>query len=157
MLHLMEGLGDDMTEDKKKIKVKVFRFNPRQDKEPSYDTFEVPLSKHMTVLTVLNYIYENLDSSLAYNYSCKEGLCHACALIVNGEACEACSTLVKGEITIEPPSGFEVIKDLIASDVLVSNRDLLLSARQHSVERVYDRCEELFEKLLRKLNRGGIE
>lgn len=125
--------GEKMTEVKEKIKVKVFRFDPSIDKEPRYVTYEVPFSKEekMCVLSLLDYIYENLDSSLAYLSSCRVGRCHCCDLMVNGKAVEACSELVLGDITIEPPLklGFKVIKDLIASDILLSSRDVIALTR----------------------------
>lgn len=117
--------------EEKIIKVKVFRFNPLKDKEPSYKTYEVPLVEGMSVLNVLNYIYENIDGSLSYYYSCRRGSAACCAMMVNGEAVMACATLANGDMTIEPPKvlGFEVIKDLIASDILLNTRDLTFMAR----------------------------
>lgn len=127
-----------VTEVKDKIKVTVYRFNPLKDKEPRYVTYEVPYTPYMTVLSALNYIYENIDSSLSYQYSCREGLCHACDMIVNGEAVEACSKMVHGDITIEPPwkLGFKVIKDLIADDVRLSERDHILSASEQTFKSI---------------------
>lgn len=123
----------------KKIKVTICRFNPKRDKAPNYVTYEVPYTQNMTVLTALNYVYENIDNTLSYQYSCKEGLCHACDMIVNGAAVEACSTVVHGDITVEPPwrmdrwgRGFKVIKDLIADDILYSERDHTLSSRNQA-------------------------
>ncbi len=99
----------------KNIKVKVFRFDPTTDKEPRYQTYEVPLTEGMSVLDVLDYIYENLDSSLAYydHAACRHGLCGGCTLLVNGKASLVCQTPVSGDITIEPPSKFEVVRDLV--------------------------------------------
>lgn len=127
----------------KKINVTVFRFSPAKDKAPRYVTYEVPYQEGMTVLSALNYIYENLDSTLSYQYSCREGLCHACDMLVNGAAVEACSTLVKGDIKVEPPirldrwgRGFKVIKDLVADDVLGSERDNEILSKNRAYESI---------------------
>jgi len=78
----------------KKIKVKVFRFDPTVEKEPHYETYEVPLTEGMSVLDILDYIYENIDSSLAYydHAACRHGICGGCAVVVNGKTCLACQT-----------------------------------------------------------------
>jgi succinate dehydrogenase/fumarate reductase iron-sulfur protein len=99
----------------KKIKVKVFRFDPSVGHEPFYNTYEVPLNSRMSVLDILDYIYENLDGSLAYyNHSaCHSGICGRCMLIVNGKASLACQTMVTTNITVEPPQKFKIIRDLV--------------------------------------------
>ncbi len=50
----------------KMIRVKVFRFDPAADKEPWYQTYQVPWEKGMSAMTALDYIYQNLDGTLAY-------------------------------------------------------------------------------------------
>lgn len=97
----------------KNIKVKVFRFNPKIEDSPHYDVFEIPYIEGMSVLNALIYIYENLDSSLAFPYSCRIGRCGWCTLLINGKASLTCTTPVKGDIVVEPLPLFEVIKDLV--------------------------------------------
>ena len=36
------------------------------DKEPHYQTYQVPFEKGMSAMTALDYIYQNLDGTLAY-------------------------------------------------------------------------------------------
>jgi fumarate reductase (CoM/CoB) subunit B len=67
----------------------------------------------MRVTDVLNYIYQNRDQSLAFRYSCRAGLCGVCLLKVNGKACLSCHRIAEKEMTIEPPSQYSVIKDLV--------------------------------------------
>jgi hypothetical protein len=50
----------------KSIKVSVFRFDPSVDPEPHYQTYQVPFEKGMSAMSALDYIYQNLDSTLAY-------------------------------------------------------------------------------------------
>ncbi len=102
-----------MAEVKEKIKVKILRFNPTSDKESYYKEYDVPFGKGLTVLMVLNHIYENIDKSIAYYYSCRTGKCGGCTLMINGKAVQSCVAPVDGNIVVEPMRGFEVIKDLV--------------------------------------------
>jgi succinate dehydrogenase/fumarate reductase iron-sulfur protein len=97
------------------VKVKVFRFDPSVDEEPHYRTYKVPLAERMSVLDVLDYIYENLDGSLAYydHAACRHGVCSGCSMMVNGKPTLACQTVVLSDITVEPIPKFQVIKDLV--------------------------------------------
>jgi succinate dehydrogenase/fumarate reductase iron-sulfur protein len=102
-----------MSEIEKRIKVKILRFNPKKDKEPHFETYEVPISEGMSVLNVLDYIHKNIDRSLAFYYSCRIGKCKGCTMMINGKAKEACTTPAREDLTIEPLVGYEVIKDLV--------------------------------------------
>ncbi|MDD3807790.1 MAG: succinate dehydrogenase iron-sulfur subunit [Candidatus Marinimicrobia bacterium] len=103
-------------EKKKTKQFKIFRFNPKTDKRHYFDTFDVPYEAGMTVLQALNYIQRNLDGSLAYRSSCREGICGSCAMHINGKYCLACETQVihvKGTVTIRPMAHLDIIKDLV--------------------------------------------
>ena len=102
-----------MVEAEEEIKVRIIRFNPRKDKKPQYVLYKVPYVKGMSVLNVLTYIYENLDSSLAYFVSCRIGKCGGCTAMVNGKATRVCTEPVRGDLTIEPLRGYKIIKDLV--------------------------------------------
>jgi len=93
--------------------VRVFRFDPAKDKEPHFDKFENIPYEGMRVTDVLNYIYQNIDSSLAFRYSCRAGLCGVCVLCVNEKPCFSCHKIAEKEMTIEPPARFTVLKDLV--------------------------------------------
>ena len=93
--------------------VKILRFDPEKDKEPKMETFEDVPYEGMRVTDVLNYIYQNVDSSLAFRYSCRAGLCGVCILRVNGKACMSCNKIAEKAMTIEPPGQYAVIKDLV--------------------------------------------
>lgn len=98
--------------------MKVQRYDPTQDKEPSYATYEVPFKEGYSVLHLLRYVYENLDPTLAYYASCRLGECAGCLVRVNGRPCLACIALVDEEmianpLVIEPQAGREVIRDLV--------------------------------------------
>ncbi len=99
----------------KMIRVNVFRFNPSSDKEPYYRTYEVPFEKGMSAMTALDYIYQNLDGTIAYydHAGCDLGICARCTGIINGKPGLLCQTLLEGDVTLEPVSKSKVLKDLV--------------------------------------------
>jgi len=99
-------------EEKKLIKVKCFRFDPKKNETPYYDTFEVPLNGAMSIQDCLLYIRENLDPSLAFFINCRLGFCRRCLVRVNGKSCLACLTDVEDDFTVEPLLKDKVIRDL---------------------------------------------
>jgi succinate dehydrogenase / fumarate reductase iron-sulfur subunit len=100
---------------KRSIRVKVYRFEPTIDEKPFYKTCNVPLVKGMSVLDVLDYIYQRLDPTLSYydHAACRHGLCGKCTMTINGKTALACQALVDGDLVLEPPSRFKVVKDLV--------------------------------------------
>ncbi len=95
---------------------KVFRFNPGKDDLPSFQSYQVPSFKGMTVLEGLYYILENLDSTLAFRSSCRMGVCGSCAMHINGQYGLACETQIAtlGEtVTIRPLAHMKVIRDMV--------------------------------------------
>jgi len=107
-----------------RIEVKVFRYNPSVDSKPRFDTFTVPYTQDMTVLDALHYIYENLDPTLAYRWSCRAGQCGSCAMIVNGKPCAACRMQVeRGKpLSIAPLTQFPVVRDLVVDTTRAVDR-----------------------------------
>lgn len=95
-------------------RVKVSRFDPGADTAVRFDAWEVPYEEGQTVLDVLVYIYENLDSTLAFRWGCKKGHCGSCPLQVNGHPVFSCREHASAEMVVEPHPKFEVIKDLVA-------------------------------------------
>jgi succinate dehydrogenase / fumarate reductase iron-sulfur subunit len=81
------------------------------------DTFSVPVTKGLTVLDGLHYIKENLDSSLAWRYSCRMGVCGSCGMFINSYPRLACNTqileLKADTIHLKPLPNFDIIKDLV--------------------------------------------
>ena len=99
----------------KAVKIKVFRYDPDIDKEPHYETYEIPYTEGWMVLDALNYIYENIDGTLAYRWACRAGQCGSCAVIINGKPKIACRTTLEKEksITITPLLQFPIVRDLV--------------------------------------------
>jgi len=99
----------------KTISVKVFRYDPTKDKEPFYQDYEVPLIKGMSAMDALDYIYENLDGTLAYydHAACSLGICARCTGKINGKAGLFCQTAIHEDSILDPTSKSRVIKDLV--------------------------------------------
>lgn len=101
-----------------KVKLKIFRFDPRTDTNPHYDTFLLDANSNDRILDCLNKIRWEQDGSLAYRMSCAHGICGSDGMTINGVSALACQKLVKDydishEILIQPLSVFPVLKDLV--------------------------------------------
>jgi len=105
-----------------RAQVRIFRYDPMQDREPRYDFFEVPLEKGNVILDVLNFVYENLDGTLAFEHGCRYGRCGLCAVKVNGRPVLACQTLAGPAMVIEPLDNFPIIRDLVVDRKEVDDR-----------------------------------
>ncbi len=99
------------------MKVKVFRYDPAHDREPHYDTFEIPYDEQETIMGVLKQIAEHHDGSLAFRESCRIGNCLICTVKVNGRKLLSCRETLKDfegdELVLEPAADDQVIRDLI--------------------------------------------
>ena len=100
------------------VKLKIFRFDPQNDMEPHYDTFQVQAEPTDRLLDCLNKVRWEQDGSLAYRMSCAHGICGSDGMTINGVSALACQKLVQEypaskEILIEPLSVFAVVKDLV--------------------------------------------
>lgn len=103
-----------MNKGQKMTQTRVFRFDPKVDKEPRYEAYDTPFEGH-TVLDVLKYIYEKYDSALSFRFGCAGAgheRCGACPVLVNGKPAMSCKKMAEEKMTIEPHPKFEVIKDL---------------------------------------------
>ena len=95
----------------------VTRYNPERDRAPFVTTYEVSVHEGMTVLDGLHYIKDNLDSTLAWRYSCRMGICGSCGMLLNGRPGLACNTqilhIADANLTVGPLPNFEIIRDLV--------------------------------------------
>lgn len=96
-----------------KAQVHISRFNPHQDASPSIQTYEYELSTGMTVLDVLNYIHDNVDSTFCYSYCCRNGHCGLCAINIDKKPALACRKGAYDGMTLEPLLNFHTLKDLV--------------------------------------------
>jgi succinate dehydrogenase/fumarate reductase-like Fe-S protein len=121
----------DQEAKKNFITARVLRYDPATDEEAHFETYEVPKYDvgRQTVSKVLEYIFENLDSSISYYLTCNRGICNGCVAMINGKAQLLCMTESPDEVTIEPMPHHKVIRDLI---VVPEDEDRL---RRRVVER----------------------
>ena len=96
---------------------KIYRWDPESGENPRYDTFEIDLDDcGPMVLDALIKIKNEVDPTLTFRRSCREGICGSCSMNMNGRNGLACTTAMedlKGEIRITPLPHMEVIKDLV--------------------------------------------
>ena len=96
---------------------KVYRYDPDNGKNPSWDTYDVDVSLcGPMVLDVLIYIKTHMDPTLTFRRSCREGICGSCAMNIDGINTLACIyglDQISGDIKIYPLPHMSVIKDLI--------------------------------------------
>jgi succinate dehydrogenase / fumarate reductase iron-sulfur subunit len=96
---------------------KVYRWNPDDGKNPVLDTYEVDLDKcGPMVLDAIIKIKNEIDSSLTFRRSCREGICGSCAMNIDGTNTLACLkpiAEVKGDVKITPLPHMPVVKDLV--------------------------------------------
>lgn len=100
--------------EEKVIHARIFRYSS-EDGVSRADTFVVPYSPGMTFQTMLRYIYENADPTLAFrDYRCGRGVCNACSIKVNGKVIRSCQAPVQAgvEVFLEPAND-RIIRDLV--------------------------------------------
>ncbi|KAF8819881.1 succinate dehydrogenase [ubiquinone] iron-sulfur protein [Cardiosporidium cionae] len=98
-------------------KFRVFRFNPSKNNRPYIQTFEFPRNAcGPMVLDGLFHIKNEMDSTLSFRRSCREGICGSCAMNINGKNGLACLTPIpEGESVteVQPLPQLYVIRDLV--------------------------------------------
>ncbi len=95
----------------------VYRYDPDNGENPRIDTYDVDLdSCGPMVLDVLIKIKNEVDPTLTFRRSCREGICGSCAMNIDGGnslACTVTSDSIKGEVKIYPLPHMSVVKDLV--------------------------------------------
>lgn len=98
-------------------KFKIYRFDPDSGENPRLDTFEVDLDKcGPMILDALIKIKNEMDSTLTFRRSCREGVCGSCAFNIDGTNTLACTKPIKdvrGDVKVYPLPHMPVIKDLV--------------------------------------------
>jgi len=98
-------------------KFQIYRFNPDSPDNPSLDSFEIDLAEcGPMVLDALIKIKGEVDSSLTFRRSCREGICGSCAMNIDGTNTLACTKSIddiSGDVKIYPLPHMPVIKDLV--------------------------------------------
>jgi succinate dehydrogenase / fumarate reductase iron-sulfur subunit len=64
---------------------KIYRYDPDTGENPRYDTYEVNLDEcGPMVLDALIKIKNELDPTLTFRRSCREGICGSCSMNMDG-------------------------------------------------------------------------
>jgi fumarate reductase iron-sulfur subunit len=98
------------------LQLEVLRYDPEQDSEPHFNAYEVPAENDWAILDALTYIKDNLDTTLAFRWSCHMMVCGSCGMMVNGEPVLTCKTFVRDlpdTVRIEPLENFPIERDLV--------------------------------------------
>jgi len=95
----------------------IYRWNPDDGKNPVVDTYTVDLAEIAPmVLDALIKIKNDIDTTLTFRRSCREGICGSCAMNIDGTNTLACLKPideVKGDVNIYPLPHMPVVKDLV--------------------------------------------
>lgn len=103
----------------------IYRWDPEANKNPRRDIYEVDLDTcGPMILDALLKIKSELDPTLTFRRSCREGVCGSCAMNIgdstqlkgggtNTLACTKAIADIKGDVRIHPLPHLPVIKDLV--------------------------------------------
>ncbi|MBT4921980.1 MAG: succinate dehydrogenase iron-sulfur subunit [Rickettsiales bacterium] len=108
-------LSDSVSKNIKKFQ--IYRYDPEASANPRIDTYEVDLDDcGPMVLDAIIKIKNEVDSTLTFRRSCREGICGSCAFNIDGTNTLGCIKAIadiKGDVKIYPLPHMEVIKDLV--------------------------------------------
>ena len=95
----------------------IYRYDPDSGENPRVDTYDVDMdSCGPMVLDVLIKIKNEIDPTLTFRRSCREGICGSCAMNIDGGntlACTVTNDSIKGHVKIYPLPHMPIVKDLV--------------------------------------------
>jgi len=95
----------------------IYRWDPDTEGNPRMDTYEVDLdSCGPMVLDAIIKIKNEIDPTLTFRRSCREGICGSCAMNIDGTNTLACTKPiadVRGTVKIYPLPHLPVVKDIV--------------------------------------------
>src|SRR5436309_15809942 len=96
---------------------RVYRWNPDDGKNPSVDTYHIDINDcGPMVLDGLIWIKNNIDPTLTFRRSCREGVCGSCAMNIGGGNTLACTRAISdisGSVKVYPLPHMPMVKDLV--------------------------------------------
>ncbi len=96
---------------------KVYRWDPDSGENPRQDSFDINMDEcGPMVLDALIKIKNEIDPTVTFRRSCREGICGSCAMNIDGTNTLACTKPIediKGDASIYPLPHLPVIKDLV--------------------------------------------
>jgi succinate dehydrogenase / fumarate reductase iron-sulfur subunit len=95
----------------------IYRYDPDSGETPRTDTYEVDMDRcGPMVLDALIKIKNEIDPTLTFRRSCREGICGSCAMNIDGTntlACIKATEDVSGDVKVYPLPHMPVVKDLV--------------------------------------------
>jgi succinate dehydrogenase / fumarate reductase iron-sulfur subunit len=95
----------------------IYRYDPTSGESPRVDNFEIDMDQcGPMVLDALIKIKNEIDATLTFRRSCREGICGSCAMNIDGTNTLACLKPVdevRGAVKIYPLPHMHVVKDLV--------------------------------------------
>jgi succinate dehydrogenase / fumarate reductase iron-sulfur subunit len=96
---------------------RIYRYDPDSGENPRVDTYQVDLdSCGPMVLDAIIKIKNEIDPTLTFRRSCREGICGSCAMNIDGTNTLACTKAIEdieGDVRIYPLPHMPVVKDLV--------------------------------------------
>jgi succinate dehydrogenase / fumarate reductase iron-sulfur subunit len=113
-----EGRHFVAPEDTANVKTfRVYRWDPDEGGRPAIDRYDVDLDRcGPMVLDAVIKIKNEIDPTLTFRRSCREGICGSCAMNIDGVNTLACTLTIaeiQGDVKIYPLPHLPVIKDLV--------------------------------------------
>jgi len=99
-------------------KFNIYRWDPDTAEQPRVDSYALDMDDcGPMLLHALIKIKDEIDQTLTFRRSCREGICGSCAMNINGTNTLACtlnmSDLPAGDVNIYPLPHMPVVKDLV--------------------------------------------
>ena len=117
---------------KRPKRIRVYRYNPEGTDGPRVNSYTIDTTAcGPMVLDALIKIKNEVDPTLTFRRSCREGVCGSCAMNIAGTntlACTKAMSDISGTINIYPLPHMAVVKDLVP-DMTDSTRNTLRSVR----------------------------
>ncbi|MFP4207642.1 MAG: succinate dehydrogenase iron-sulfur subunit [Wenzhouxiangella sp.] len=96
---------------------RIYRWDPDSGENPRIDAYDLDLDQcGPMVLDAVLKIKNEIDPTLTFRRSCREGICGSCAFNIDGTNTLACTKAIddiKGDVRIYPLPHMPVIKDLV--------------------------------------------
>jgi len=100
-----------------KYTFRILRYDPTRDEGPRFQDYVYEPRGKTTVLEALMDIRNEQDYDLSFRYSCREGVCGSCGLVINGRFDLGCRTMLdtldSDTVVLEPLPNLELKKDLV--------------------------------------------
>lgn len=98
------------------MRLSVYRYDPDKDDKPYMKDYDVPVQPTDKKLLDVMVRLKEIDDSISFRRSCREGICGSDAVNINGKNGLACITDVaslKEPVVLRPLPGLPIIRDLV--------------------------------------------